>query len=142
MLVVVLVDIIVSLDAFIIESPSSSSTEVPSSKHPNKLTFFQRLNLRSSCIDRVRDLSSPSQGAITDVVVDDGTDDDDDDDVVVVVVVVVRRYQSPLRTQFLVFGYSEANFDVASQSFKNLSRSINASRAETTLSLGWSMMKI
>ena len=69
------------------------------------------------------------EGAITDVVVDDN---DDDDDVVVVVVVSVGTVTAAA-TVFVSLRYSEANFDVASQSFKNFSRSINASRAETTI---------
>ena len=74
------------------------------------------------------------EGAITDVVV--VNDDNDDDDVVVVVVVVVVVSVGTVTaaaTVFVSLRYSEANFDVASQSFKNLSRSINASRAETTI---------
>ena len=74
------------------------------------------------------------EGAITDVVVVDDDNDDDDDVVVVVVVVVVSvGTVTAAATVFVSLRYSEANFDVASQSFKNLSRSINASRAETTI---------
>ena len=75
------------------------------------------------------------EGAITDVDDDDDDNDDDDDDVVVVVVVVVVSVGTvtAAATVFVSLRYSEANFDVASQSFKNLSRSINASRAETTI---------
>ena len=62
------------------------------------------------------------EGAITDV----GVEDDD-------VVVVVSVGATAAATVFVSLRYSEANFDIASQSFKNLSRSINASRAETTI---------